>query len=183
MSENTEARVDPGDVGRMLAAATAALRGELAALPPALLSWHPAAGEWCAKDVLGHLIEAERRGFGGRIRIILEHAARGEHPTEPTFERWDPDAVARERRDCERDAAALLDELAALRKDSVALVNRLREPDLGSAGQHPAVGRLTVRDLLHEWVHHDRNHLRQILANVQAYVWPAMGNARRFSQE
>jgi hypothetical protein len=43
------------------------------------------------------------------------------------------------------------------------------------------VGRLTVRDLLYEWVHHDRNHLRQILANVQAFAWPHMGNARRFS--
>jgi hypothetical protein len=33
----------------------------------------------------------------------------------------------------------------------------------------------------YEWVHHDRNHLRQILANVQAFAWPHMGNARRFS--
>jgi hypothetical protein len=38
-----------------------------------------------------------------------------------------------------------------------------------------------VSDLLHEWVHHDRNHFRQLLANVQAAAWPHMGNARRFS--
>ena len=54
--------------------------------------------------------------------------------------------------------------------------------DLARGGRHPEVGRLTIGDLLHEWVHHDRNHLRQILVNVQAYVWPAMGNAQRFSQ-
>ena len=36
-------------------------------------------------------------------------------------------------------------------------------------------------DLIHEWVHHDRNHVRQVLANVQGYVWPAMGNAQKFS--
>jgi hypothetical protein len=30
-------------------------------------------------------------------------------------------------------------------------------------------------------MHHDRNHLRQLLANVQAGVWPHMGNAQRFS--
>ena len=46
----------------------------------------------------------------------------------------------------------------------------------------PDVGRLTVDDLLHEWVHHDGNHLRQALGNVQAYVWPNMGNARRFTR-
>jgi hypothetical protein len=39
-----------------------------------------------------------------------------------------------------------------------------------------------VADLLHEWVHHDRNHLRQILASVQAFVWPHMANAQRFSR-
>jgi hypothetical protein len=48
--------------------------------------------------------------------------------------------------------------------------------------KHPDVGRLRVTDVMHEWVHHDANHDRQILANVQAAVWPHMGNARRFSQ-
>jgi hypothetical protein len=38
-----------------------------------------------------------------------------------------------------------------------------------------------VDDVLHEWVHHDRNHLQQIMGNVQAFVWPALGNAQRFS--
>mgnify|MGYP003694044601 CR=1 FL=1 len=50
------------------------------------------------------------------------------------------------------------------------------------AGRHPQVGRLSIADLLAEWVHHDRNHQRQILANIQAYVWPHMGNAQRFSR-
>ena len=53
--------------------------------------------------------------------------------------------------------------------------------DLGRGGAHPKVGLLRVSDLLHEWVHHDRNHIRQMLANVQAYAWPHMGNAQRFS--
>ena len=28
-------------------------------------------GEWCANEVVGHLIEAEQRGFAGRIRSII----------------------------------------------------------------------------------------------------------------
>jgi hypothetical protein len=43
------------------------------------------------------------------------------------------------------------------------------------------VARLTVEELLHEWIHHDGNHLRQAYANVQAFVLPSMGNAQRFS--
>jgi hypothetical protein len=38
-----------------------------------------------------------------------------------------------------------------------------------------------VGDVAADWVHHDRNHVRQMLANTQARVWAQMGNARRFS--
>jgi hypothetical protein len=60
-------------------------------------------------------------------------------------------------------------------------VRGLRREDLERAGEHPKVGRLRVADLLQEWVHHDRNHVKQILTNVQAYVWPHLGNAQKFS--
>ena len=59
----------PTEAGRLLESAVAAIRAELAALPDDVLAWHPALGEWCAKEVLGHLIESEGRGFAGRIRI------------------------------------------------------------------------------------------------------------------
>lgn len=164
----------PSEVARLLESAAAAIRAEFSALPDEVLGWHPAPGEWCAKEVLGHLIESERRGFAGRIRLILAG-------DEPSLEAWDQGAVARARRDCERPASALLAELDALRHDSAALVAGLGDSDLERGGRHPKVGRLRVGDLLHEWVHHDRNHLRQLLANIQAAAWPHMGNARRFT--
>ena len=68
--------------------AVASIRAELAALPESVRAFHPAAGEWCAKEVVGHLIEAERRGFAGRIRVILATES-------PQLETWDPDEVAR----------------------------------------------------------------------------------------
>jgi len=166
----------PSEIAALLEAAMATLSAELGALPERVVAWHPAAGEWCAKEVVGHLVETERRGFAGRIRIILG-------ADRPALQSWDQNAVARARRDCARPMAALLDELAGLRHDSVTLVSGLREPDLDRGGQHPKVGFLRVRDLLQEWVYHDRNHIRQALANVQAYVWPAMGSAQKFSGE
>jgi hypothetical protein len=170
----SESALAPSDVAALLPATVALLRAEITALPERVVAWHPAPGEWCVKDVLGHLVEADRRGFDGRIRIILAADT-------PALERWDPPAVARARRDCEKPVAALLEELADLRQASVALVHGLREADLDRAGQHPTVGRLRVRDLLQEWIHHDRTHVRQALANVQAYVWPAMGNSQKFA--
>jgi hypothetical protein len=164
----------PAEVAPLLRATIATLAAETAALPDALVRWHPGPDEWCVKDVIGHLIEAERRGFAGRIRIILDQ-------NEPTFEGWDPPAVARARRDCDKDLRALLDELTVMRADSVRLVEKLSERDLGRGGHHPVVGYLRLGDLLHEWVYHDRNHVKQALANVQAFVWPAMGNTQRFT--
>jgi hypothetical protein len=164
----------PAAVAPFLRATIATLTAEVDALSASALAWHPAPGEWCVKDVLGHLIETERRGFAGRIRIILAGQ-------EPRLESWDQTAVAAARRDCERDGRALLGELATMRQESVRLVEGLRAADLARGGHHPTVGHLTVGDLLNEWVHHDRNHVRQILANVQAYVWPNMGNTQKFS--
>ena len=165
----------PAEAAALLQAAATTIRAEMAALPAAALAWHPAAGEWCVKEVLGHLIESERRGFAGRIRIILA----GDRPA---LEGWDQEAIARARQDCAREWAELFDEFARLREESVPLVAALQPEDLARGGQHPKVGFLTVADLLHEWVHHDRNHIRQMLGNVQAFAWPHMGNAQRFSQ-
>jgi hypothetical protein len=164
----------PPQAAGLLRATLATLRAESSATPDAALAWHPAAGQWCAKEVLGHLIEAERRGFAGRIRIMLGSE-------NPTLEAWDQEAVARARGDCARRWDELLAEFSGLREASVALVAGLGARDLARGGHHPHVGYLRVDELLHEWVHHDRNHLRQMLANLQGYVWPHMGNAQRFS--
>jgi hypothetical protein len=166
--------LSPVAVASMLRAAAAAFAAEVRSLPESLLRWRPAEGEWCVKEVLGHIIEAERRGFAGRIRIILASAR-------PALERWDQNAVAAARKDDERDAEALVTEWLHMREESAALVAQLRPEDLARAGLHPVVGELTVAELLQEWVHHDRNHLKQIMANVQAYAWPHMGNAQKFS--
>ena len=169
---DASAKLAPAEIAQFLRATVTTLAAELAALPPPVLAWHPAPGEWCVKEVLGHLIETEARGFAGRVRTIL-----ASH--EPRLEPWDQEAVARTRHDCEREVRALLGELATARQESVRLVEGLRDADLSRGGQHGSVGHLRVVDLLNEWVHHDRNHVRQILANVQAYVWPHMGNAQR----
>jgi hypothetical protein len=166
----------PREVSALLEAGGAQIRAEAVALPDAVLRWRPAPGAWCVLEVIGHLIEAEERGFAGRVRRLVSDAG----PVR--FISWDQDEVARARRDHEQEPGRLLDDLARCREASLRLVAGLTPADLTRGGDHPTVGRLTVADLLHEWVHHDRNHLSQILAIVQARVWPHMGNAQRFSR-
>jgi len=165
-------------IAELLMASTAVVVGELAALGSEG-GWRPEVGEWSANECVGHLLEAERRGFAGRIRQIL--AAPSGEPADLVT--WDPPLVAEARRDNLRSGPDLADEFATLRADSVDLVRGLRPEDLGRFGIHPHVGRLGVDELLGEWVHHDRNHIRQLLAVTQARVWPQMGNAQRFFLE
>jgi hypothetical protein len=167
--------LDPATIATLLAATTATVTAELAALGGDG-GWRPEPGEWSANECAGHLIEAERRGFAGRIRAILA-------ADRPDLETWDPPAVADARRDHLREGAELAAEFAELRAAGVTLVRGLRPTDLDRVGLHPDVGPLRVDELLGEWVHHDRNHVRQLLAVTQARVWDQMGNARRFSLE
>src|SRR5206468_9880409 len=74
-------------------------------------------------------------------------------------------------------------EFMGLRHDSMALVRSLTAADLERSGEHPKVGTLRVKDLLQEWVHHDRNRTKQILSVVQARVYPHMGNSQKFVGE
>ncbi|MEZ4664737.1 MAG: DinB family protein [Caldilineaceae bacterium] len=174
MTSETTAAITPVQAAKMLEVTVAVLQREVAALPVELLQFRPAPGEWCINEVIGHLIETEERGFAGRMRRML---AQDDYVCQP----WDPDQVARDRRDDEKEAADLLANLAARRQESIHFVQTLTPADLARTAQHPVVGMLSVNDLLHEWVHHDRNHIKQIMSNVQARAWPHMGNSQAFT--
>jgi hypothetical protein len=166
--------LEPGQVATFLAAARDHITSELGALGDEWSAWRPAPDEWSATECVGHIIESDRRGFAGRIRRILAEDGIAEQG-------WDQVATAAGRRDRERSVAEVLDEFRTGRDEAIELVRSLRPADLERHAVHAAVGVVTVSNLLHEWVFHDRNHIRQLLANGQARAWPAMGNARRFS--
>ncbi len=161
-------------IAALLRATAQTLRSELEPFGSEAMRWHPAEGEWCINEILGHLLEAERRGFAGRIQQIVEQPGR-------RLATWDQAQVAQDRRDCERDGYELYQELETMREEGVRLVEALRPDQLALSGDHPDVGDLRVMDVLHEWLHHDRNHAKQLFSNVQAYVWPHMGNTQQFS--
>ena len=74
-------------VAEYLAATSELIDGELEALGDDS-AWHFDPKEWCANQVVGHLVEAEKRGFAGRIREILA--------SKEKTSAWDQAAVARD---------------------------------------------------------------------------------------
>jgi len=163
-------------IALLLRASTVAIRDEVEAATADVLAWHPAPGEWCVNEVLGHIIEADRRGFAGRVQVLIDQE-------NPDLVAWDQQEVARARHDCERDARELVEEFLDQREPGLELLERLSVADLSRSGRHPRVGVLSIGDIVSEWIHHDRNHLKQMLTNVQAYVWPQMGAAQGFAGE
>jgi hypothetical protein len=167
------------EITRLLGSTARIVEAELGALGDDLAGWRPGPAEWCANEVVGHLVEADARGYAGRIRRILA-APPGVEPDELG---WDQPTVAAARGDCAKPSAMLVDDLAASRRDAVALVLSLSPSDLDRTAIHATVGRVTVGQLIQEWCAHDRVHVQQLLKSVQARAWPVMGNTRRFLRE
>ena len=112
-------------------------------------------------DNVGHLIHGERADWIPRARIIL-----AQDPTKH-FEPFDRFAHVRE--SAGKSLATLLDEFQALRTANLATLRdwALTDEQLELVGQHPALGAVTLRQLLATWTAHDLGHLGQI-ARVMA---------------
>jgi hypothetical protein len=115
-------------------------------------------------DVVGHLIHGERTDWMVRVRIILEHGEK------MTFEPFDRHAMYEASRG--KSMADLLQQFAALRAQNLDDLRALRlTPEkLERRGTHPALGGVTLRQLIAAWVVHDLNHLHQI-AKAMAFQY------------
>jgi hypothetical protein len=124
-------------------------------LPDAWITATEGPETWSAYTVMGHLIHGEKVDWMARVGIILEHG-----PRRP-FEAFDREAQFRDKL---RPVGALLDEFAHLRRDNVTRLRnlRLRPAQLELTGVHPALGEVTLRQLLATWTAHDLAHLVQI---------------------
>ena len=130
-------------------------------------------GGWTPKDVVGHLVTAELDNYLSRAKHILEHGVNA--PFEP-FDRF---AML------ERDKAATLDELverfADLRARNVAeLAELIGDADLDRRGVHPALGEVTMRELLATWTVHDLDHIGQIFAAMAGSHDVEVGDWKRY---
>jgi len=112
-------------------------------------------------DVVGHLIDGEETDWIPRARIIL---AKG-----PSL-RFEPyDRFRHKSRNAGRSLESLLTEFANLRGKNLELLRswNLTARELDLPGEHPSLGRVTLRQLLAAWVVHDLGHLAQV-ARVMA---------------
>jgi hypothetical protein len=149
--------IDLKEAREVLERTPGTVRALLAGLGEAWVTADEGPDTFSPRDVLGHLILGEETDWMPRILIILEHGEA--RPFDPFdrfgFRAWDPATPL----------AALLDRFARLRGENLERLDCLGiTPDhLARTGAHPALGTVTLGQLLATWAVHDLNHVGQMV--------------------
>jgi len=148
----------------LLARMPAALNALLRDLPEMWTLRNEGEKTWSVFDVVGHLIYAERMNWLPRARMLLQF---GESRA---FEPFDRQGYVRESQG--KSLGQLLDEFARVRSEGLGELRalNLQPEDLARHGRHPAVGAVTLSELLATWAAHDLTHLHQI-SRIMAYQY------------
>ena len=146
------------DTTNLLARTPVVLRALLADLPPAWTDTPDTPDGWRPRDVVGHLLTGDLADWMARANRILEHG------TSKAFDKFDRYAMLE--RDVDRSLDELLDLFAEHRAANLASLAALNvtEADLDKVGLHPALGEVTLRNLLAAWTVHDLDHTAQVYA-------------------
>ncbi|HEY2916044.1 MAG TPA: DinB family protein [Candidatus Limnocylindrales bacterium] len=153
----------------LLARTPLVLTALLSGLPD---SWGDTAdtpGGWRPRDVVGHLVTAELSNWLDRTRRLLDDG------TTKAFDAFD--RVAMLERDRDRSLDDLITQFAELRGRNLAALADLGlgPADLDRVGLHPALGEVTLRNLLAAWTVHDLDHISQVYAGLAGSRDEAVG--------
>ncbi len=111
---------------------------------------------WNAYDVVGHLIHGEKTDWIPRAEIILSN---GKEKIFKPFDRF-----AQFENSKGKTLLQLLEEFKTLRAVNIKMLSskQIKQEQLSLKGQHPALGEVTLSQLLATWVVHDLDHIAQI---------------------
>lgn len=165
---------DLDQAAALLARTPETLSALLKQLQPEWTQSNEGPDSWSPYDVVGHLIHGERTDWIPRLRTILEH---GESRPFDAFDRTAQFAESRG-----KPLEELLAELAALREQNLGTLAELKigPGDLEKTGKHPALGRVTLKQLLATWVAHDLDHLAQVARTMAKQYAAEVGPWRAY---
>jgi hypothetical protein len=158
----------------LLEATPAVLRSLLARLPDDWLRFREEPEAWSPYTVLVHFIHNEKMNWIPRTRVVLSEEAVRKFPP---FQQLPEDAER-----TELEVSQLLDEFARLRQENLSFLRNLElGPDqFDREAEHPALGTVTLSNLLSTWVVHDLNHLHQIAKTLAKRYQAGVGPWKQF---
>jgi hypothetical protein len=152
----------------------AALNALLQGLPKSWTETDEGRDTWSPMMVVAHLVHGEYEDWIPRTKHILQY---GEAQPFPRFDR-----EGHLRYSQGRTLRQLLDDFAQARAKSLDELRALKltAEDLRRKGRHPALGVVTLSQLLATWAAHDLTHLHQI-SRIMAFQYrEAVGPWNRF---
>lgn len=120
---------------------------------------------WTVRDVLYHLLDAER-GMGWQVTRIRDGSGSGV-PDDFDIDRWNR-RVRRQSRDSQADGPALLAELDAAHAATLALVDSLQADDWRKVGRQAVAGEITVEQWFRVIAGHKMQHAAEVRAALAA---------------
>lgn len=150
------------------------LRPMLEGLGPEWINATEGPDTWSPYDIVGHLIHGERADWIPRARIILDQ---GSNRRFAPFDRF-----AQFQESTGKSLGELLNEFEQLRAGNIATLRgwHLSESQLVLEGEHPELGRVTLRQLLATWVAHDLGHIAQAARVMAKQYRDAVGPWRAY---
>ena len=132
------------------------LRNLLSDLDDAWLTGNEGDDTWSPFDVVGHLVHGEKTDWIDRMQIILSDNE------DKTFKPFDRFAQFEDSKG--KNLGDLLEEFEMLRSRNLntLISTNIETEQLKSKGVHPALGEVTLKELLSTWVVHDLGHIGQI---------------------
>lgn len=161
-----------------LAAFPQQLQAHYAAVPADYKHWAPPS--WAgvpsepltALEQVCHVRDIEIDGYQRRLHRTL-------HENHPTLVSLDTEALARERRYGEADAAEMLADFRQARAQTVALLAGLAPAQFDRTALFEGYGPVTLRGLVHYLCSHDQQHLaglQWLMGQIEASRLPAAVN-------
>jgi hypothetical protein len=156
----------------------ATFRALLDGLPEAWTTPNEGPDTFSAFDNVGHLVYAERANWIPRARVILSQGeGAGARRQFGSFDRF-----GHVRESQGKSLADLLHEFTRLRRENLDTLRgwNLSERELSLEGEHPALGAVTLRQLLSAWVAHDLGHVAQTARVLAKQYREAVGPWRAY---
>jgi hypothetical protein len=157
---------------RAILATTPARWQALGTVPNDLLVRRPLPDQWSALDCLRHLVTTETTLYPVRVRQFL---------ADQPFDPFDADMAAAQSDD--EPVGVLIAQFTQRREESLTLFDSLKPEDLARVNEHPALGHVTLRQMLHTWATHDLNHMVQAERSLMQPFIAGCGPWRSFFKD
>lgn len=140
----------------LLTRTPATLQALLHGLPNEWTLQNEGENTWNVFDVVGHLVHCDRTDWMSRVKWILQFGE--SRPFEPL------NRLGHRQESQGKQLDRILEEFVRVRSENLDALHvlNLQQENLDLRGQHPALGPVTLSQLLAAWAAHDLTHLHQI---------------------